>query len=420
MKVRRTFSAALGLSLLAGAATASMSGSAGPSRSTSRSLESLSVEIDEAERDTSTKVSSTTPELATSTTFTLHSRPGSTKTIYLDFTGHTTADTIWNRTYTGGRAFTSAPYDKDGNPSSFSTAEHAVIQEVWKQVREDFAPFDVDVTTEDPGVEALRKTSDADAAFGIRVVISPSRPFECLTANGTPCGGVANIGSFDSAADTPAFVFTTSTSGAKFIGEAASHEVGHTLGLHHDGRNLTSGHEEYFAGHGDWAPIMGNSYSRTVTQWSRGEYAGSDNQEDDLAIITANGVSYVTDDHLGTAATTSVLKAGAPVGGIISKPGDVDAFKFTLTVPRKVTITVRSDSGPADPNLNVRAVVKTSTGTTVVTAVPTDNLGASFSVDLPAGVYVLYLDGMGEGAPASGGYSDYGSLGRYVASIAVA
>ena len=43
-----------------------------------------------------------------------------------------------------------------------------------------------------------------------------------------------------------------------------SHEVGHSFGLNHDGRNSSSFYEEYFSGHGQgnhyyyrWGPIMG-------------------------------------------------------------------------------------------------------------------------------------------------------------------
>lgn len=41
---------------------------------------------------------------------------------------------------------------QDGSPSSFSTNERATILFVWRSVSEDFAPFNVDVTTEDPAL----------------------------------------------------------------------------------------------------------------------------------------------------------------------------------------------------------------------------------------------------------------------------
>jgi hypothetical protein len=36
------------------------------------------------------------------------------------------------------------PYDRDGDPG-FSNAELTNIQEIWQNVSEDYAPFDVDV-----------------------------------------------------------------------------------------------------------------------------------------------------------------------------------------------------------------------------------------------------------------------------------
>ena len=53
---------------------------------------------------------------------------------------------------------------QDGNPSSWSADELADILAVWRAVTEDYAAFDVDVTTEDPG-------NDYIANNGMRAVI---------------------------------------------------------------------------------------------------------------------------------------------------------------------------------------------------------------------------------------------------------
>jgi len=95
-------------------------------------------------------------------TFKLHSRPSATKVIYLDFDGH--------KGFEGNYS----AFDLDGSSNSFSDAERTRIQEVWKSVSEDFIPFDVDVTTEFPGIEALKKTGNGDTKWGIRTVVSSS------------------------------------------------------------------------------------------------------------------------------------------------------------------------------------------------------------------------------------------------------
>ena len=159
---------------------------------------------------------------------------------------------------------------------------------------EDYLPYGVDVTTQDPGVEALRKSGTGDTAWGQRVVISPTNWYS------TGAGGVAYIGSFSWSSDTPCFVFTAQLGNGneKYTAEAASHEAGHTVGLYHDG---VTGGSAYYQGHGGWAPIMGVGYYQPLVQWSKGEYPGANNTEDDLAMIGGHGFTYRTDDHGNTA-----------------------------------------------------------------------------------------------------------------------
>jgi hypothetical protein len=56
---------------------------------------------------------------------------------------------------------------QDGSPTTWSAAELADILAIWKAVSEDYAPWDVDVTTEDPGSAYL-------ATNGVRAVIGGS------------------------------------------------------------------------------------------------------------------------------------------------------------------------------------------------------------------------------------------------------
>lgn len=241
-----------------------------------------------------------------SQTFLLHSRPSATKVIYLDFNGHTTTGTSWNTAYSKTSIVT-PEYSVD-NVAGFSNTELGNIQDIWARVVEDYAPFDVDVTTEEPSLENLRNTGGADTRWGMRVAIGGSYS----DWFGSSAGGVAYLTSFTWNSDTPCFVFENNTANGdpKSTAEAISHEVGHTLGLNHDGRNSPS--EGYYTGHGTgatgWAPIMGVGYYQELVQWSKGEYTSANNKEDDLQTITTNnGFDYRADDYGNTSGTAYAL-----------------------------------------------------------------------------------------------------------------
>ena len=73
------------------------------------------------------------------------SRRGAARVIYLDFTGHVTWGTIWRNF--SREVIHTPPYDTDGRPDTFSEAEAGDVIDIWRAVSEDYAPFDVDVTT---------------------------------------------------------------------------------------------------------------------------------------------------------------------------------------------------------------------------------------------------------------------------------
>jgi hypothetical protein len=345
-------------------------------------------------------------------TFLLHSFPTASRVIYLDFDGHTTpAGTAWN----DGNAIVSAPFDTDGDPSSFSSAEQDTIQRIWQQVAEDYIPFDIDVTTEDPGDAGLTRADPSDQHYGVRVVISPSSAWY------GSFGGAAYLDVFDLIGDfyKPCFVFSDQLSnGEKNIAEAASHEVGHTLGLSHDGAGAT----EYYPGHGSgatgWSTIMGLGYYKPVVQWSQGEYLDATNTEDDLNIITTrNGFGYRADDHGNTAVAASPLGVSGGTNvtgqGIIERTADVDFFSFS-TGTGLASISIRPFV--LGPNLDIKAALYDSAGTILLTSDFADTLGASFSTMLVAGTYYISIDGTGWGEPLNDpptGYTEYGSLGQY-------
>ena len=348
-----------------------------------------------------------TPSYPLAQTFLLHSRPTATRKIYLDFDGHVTPAGIWNDP--SGPDLVNPPWSIDGSPG-FNDAEKAVVQETFRRVAEHFAPWDVDVTTEDPGVESLRKTSIGDLNYGIRVVIGPVVG---------EAGGVSYLNSFSSSEDVPCFVFTISGYGANEIAGIASHEVGHTVSLVHQGQNPGDG--EYFGGHGtgalSWSPIMGNGL-RPVNQWAKGEYLNASSTQDNLVAIanTNSGIPLVADDHGNTmAAATVVPGTSVTGGGVISSASDFDLFKITagrgnVVITPKVSLVA--------PNLRLQIRVLSSTGVVLGTFTGAGTAGnmapAPITFFAPVGgVYYLELKGIGNGDGITSGYTDYGSIGYY-------
>ncbi len=248
-------------------------------------------------------------------------------------------------------------------------------------------------------------------SYGIRVCIGGTSTDWYSTA---AYGGVAYLGSFDLSSDTPCFVFSKSLSDAeKYVAEAISHEVGHTLGLYHDGTSTLG----YYTGHGSgadgWAPIMGVGYYKPVVQFSRGEYLDANNKEDDLSIITSSyNFPYIPDDFGNSfQAATSAGSASFYVDGFIERNPDVDMFQFSAA---SGLIDIQVDVDARSPNLNVEASLYDSNQALVATGNPADSLGADIYLPgMPAGTYYLKVRGAGSGSPLDTGYSSYGSIGIY-------
>lgn len=359
-------------------------------------------------------------------TFLLHSNSDSTHTIYLDFNGGTASATAWHANYPA-TSTTQPAWDPSGNGPTFDDAELTKIQTVWQMVAEDYAPFDVDVTTADPGAPGIFRTSAADNAYGSHVLITPDNVAHeaiCNPANNDRgCGGVAYLSVFDTvngngggaAGDgygymQPAWVFPHKLDHSpKNIAEAVSHEVGHNLGLDHDGKPGL----EYYGGHGVWAPIMGSGYGHPISQWSKGDYAGADNTEDDVAMIRA-----VTGARIDEASTGIAGAPALPTGtAYVSGRTDVDTYLLG-TCAGSVSVNAMADTFA---NLDVKLSVLDAAGQVVATADPlsaqTDvsvasGMSASITQSLASGTYYVSIDGVGNG-DAMTGYDDYGSLGAY-------
>jgi PKD repeat protein len=208
------------------------------------------------------------------------------------------------------------------------------------------------------------------------------------------------------------------------VAEAISHEVGHNVGLSHDGYSGGS----YYGGQGTgatgWAPIMGVGYSKPLVQWSKGEYATATNTQDDYVVMAGNGLLPRTDDHadtLGGATPMAGTVNGAVVSlrrdGIIEHPGDIDVFSFSAGAGSATFTAVPANRSP---NVDLRLELRDAGGALLATSNPPDALAASIAFTLPsAGTYYLTVTGVGMGDPLTTGYTDYGSVGQYAVSAEV-
>jgi hypothetical protein len=324
-------------------------------------------------------------------TFVLHSRSQSSRVVYLNFRGEGS----------------NPAFDLDRLPGTFSTTEQALIQRIWLRVAEDFAAFDVDITTEAPKSTAGKT--------GVTILV---------TSRAIGAGGYAYLNAFSALklAPAPAFCFHNNLANAeKPIAECLSHEVGHTLGLGHQGTNLTAYHGGQGSGETGWAPIMGVSYYKNLSQWAKGEYTGATNKEDAYAVMARQGLNPRADDHGNTAdkATrlTGTLSNGLlalAVNGVIETPTDIDSFSFIAGAGKlSLNVTPSAWSG----NVDIALELRDDTGKLIASSNPDTELGALVSATLPkAGVYFLAIKGSGKGDPKTTGYSSYGSIGQYAVS----
>jgi hypothetical protein len=352
--------------------------------------------------------SAAAPVVAEADPASYHSRPGASKVIYLDFDGHsTTATSVWG-------AQTQPGFDLDGNPASYSSAEILAVRNIWERVSEDFAPFDVDVTTADPGFNAINRSANIDTVFGTRVVIS---------TNGLSDNAIQ--GSFaefvNHAAQQPVWIRHTSATAIKDVGESVSHFVGHSLGLLHDGAPGVGLH----AGDTNWAPIMGNANTRPVSVWSKGEYPGATNLEDDIAII-GGIMGFVVDESTSRSLPQQLglIDSLRSTRGIISGPGDADFIRFVSPTAGTIKVTA---TGATKPNLDIGIVLLDAVGSGIAADRPPSGstsadiatgMDASITIDLPApGVYYVYIYGDSTQVVGATGYPQYGSGGAYRVAV---
>jgi hypothetical protein len=378
-------------------------------------------------------------EITEADVFKLHSKPGASRVLYIDFDGHQLIDTVWNG-WSGEPILYMLPFSLDTDPYNFSAAEISRIAESWRRVSEDFSSWDIDVTTEEPSFTVLASGRIAYASnVGHNLVTTERDEFGVYVykQTGCGCGGVAYLGAFGNSYSQPGLSFNKGDgSNAMTI----SHEFGHNLNLSHDGTS-TAG---YYSGHGSgatsWGPIMGAPFGKSIVTWSRASYPDANNNQDDRAVITGYLPARLDDhtDALLADATPLVVTGGTNVvsttrvtdpgwssldnKGIIEDPSDYDVFYMSIGAG---TISLNINSADADrfesnrgANLDIQARLLDSTGSELQLSNPDLATGASlnYAVTNP-GTYYIEITGVGRAANGGdAGYDDYTSSGQYYIS----
>jgi hypothetical protein len=178
---------------------------------------------------------------------------------------------------------------------------------------------------------------------------------------------------------------------------------------------------------------MGTAYYKPISQWSRGEYSGANNQEDDTLMIRQKlgtalpAVTYNTwtnalsmSTTTGTPTTRSFLNRG-----IIDLPGVTHWYRLTAGASGTITATVAvtpSNAAFMRANFDARlTLINAATMATVTQAEPSTANGATDATmgatltanNLAAGAYFLSVRSVALGDRLTTGYSSYGSVGQY-------
>ena len=333
-------------------------------------------------------------------------------TIYLDFDGHTETDPSW--TNNGAITVTTPVFDNDGDLTTFSDDELLRIQQIWYRVAEDYAPFNVNVTTVAPAT--------FNDFQGIRISIGGAGAWL-----GAVAGGISLLDAFsDSSRSNTCFVFTDNLQDASGNGSIvptamnASHEAGHTLGLQHHSQFDANGTkiQEYNPGTTRLGPIMGGAFFSERNTWNNGPANVTVNAlQDDIAVMTRaqNQTFRLRNDDYGNTITTAFqIVATSPnisLKGVIEQETDIDMFRFeTNTGPISFSVEGLNlkkiyNVNTLNEGTNLDAVLSLydSSGALLQTSNLTTILFATLSANVTAGTYYVAVSSTAE----------YGSIGQY-------
>jgi hypothetical protein len=337
----------------------------------------------------------------------LSSKPGAPYTIYLDFDGD--ASTTFNafRNIPPNPAYESCINNSDGthtacyDTSTFSTTELANINLIWTRVAEKFSPFNINVTTVDPGYPyrdkvALHAIIGGDGAWfnhGNSSITTGSQAF------------------YDPAWDNVAYMFSDTGVAPSTVAESLTQAIGFTFGLTQQNYGLPQIDTQGVTG-----PIMGGGTGGiTRGMWFEGTSTISNTTgfiiQNDASYIANggyasttynwSGVGFRADDYGNTIQTATPITLNNAITGIITPITDTDYFSFT-TAGGSITLKANvPDPQKNGPMLDPIITLYNSSGQQLAQAdVPyTRTLpiyaGDTITQNLSAGTYYVAIKGHG-------------------------
>ncbi len=356
--------------------------------------------------------SSLIPDL--STLQNLESKPGASKTLYINYWGGILTGTAWNDNLNSGNDIVYTPYSYDADTTSFSDTERYLMWLGWQEAAEDYAAFDINVTT------SLAIYNSSLSTNRSQIIATDTNYFY------PGAGGVAYVGIFNHSTDyyKTGWVWNSSSTG---LGMTISHEAGHQIGLGHDGTSL----QGYYSGHGVWGPIMGAPFGREYVQWSKGEYPDANNAQDDFTII-ANVLGTAVDGAGDSNATaTSLLLPVTDYEGGITPDGlysDVDVYSFSLLSADTTYIEVKpllgAEGESRGVNLAMNVTLQDSVGNIIASIASSDNAYLDprtnifiYEGSLAADTYYLIIEAVSPDTNWATGFGEYGNGGEYRLTI---
>jgi hypothetical protein len=358
----------------------------------------------------------------------LHSNPHASKSLYLNFRGATIEDDMESQ-YGNLKGKVIHAFDFGGDRAVFDADEQEMIRQIFQIVAEDFAPFDINVTTAYPGPIATGVSQHVaigdwdvhDTATGLGYRNSFNRddvqvPALVISANVQRSMAVFSLREalgdddyYPTVAEIDAERPNVLWDSIIAIGNGVSHEAGHAFGLQHD----SAPDQEYDKGTADWSPIMGWTLETDRMTWSHPQVQPEwidgflqDQWESELTILTRS-IGARPDEHGDVAWEARTMTAAGSgfrfeAAGIISTMDDLDVFSFNAPLSGWYEFDVAI---PTHGNLDAAVDVY---GPDVYVSQDDPGLGVQGSVWLEAGAeYFLRVRSHGV----------YGDLGHYTAVV---